>query len=58
MIQRTNQVRRVTIGADLAPGVVSGDAWEKIRQLPTMREPADRACASSLLGQNQLASRS
>jgi len=36
LIQRTNQVRRVTIGADLAPGVVSGDAWKKIDALPTM----------------------
>jgi multidrug efflux pump subunit AcrB len=37
LIQRTNQVRRVTIGADLAPGVVSGQAWAKIRELPTMQ---------------------
>jgi multidrug efflux pump subunit AcrB len=37
LIQRTNQVRRVTIGADLAPGVVSGQAWTKIDQLPTMQ---------------------
>jgi multidrug efflux pump subunit AcrB len=25
-IQRTNQMRRIAIGADLAPGTVSGDA--------------------------------
>jgi len=37
-IERSNQLRRVTIGADLAPNVVSGQAWTKIRQLPTMRE--------------------
>jgi multidrug efflux pump subunit AcrB len=29
-------VRRIAVGADLAPGVVSGDAWKKIRALPTM----------------------
>ena len=36
-VQRTNQVRRIGIGADLAPGLVSGDAWKKIRALPTMQ---------------------
>ncbi len=36
-VQRTNQVRRIAVGADLAPGVVSGDAWKKIRALPTMK---------------------
>jgi multidrug efflux pump subunit AcrB len=36
-IERTAQQRRLTIGADLAPGVVSGDAWNAINQLPTMR---------------------
>jgi multidrug efflux pump subunit AcrB len=36
-IERTSQQRRLTIGADLAPGVVSGDAWSAINQLPTMR---------------------
>ena len=36
-VQRTNQVRRIAVGADLAPGLVSGDAWKKIRQLPTMK---------------------
>ena len=36
-VQRTNQVRRIAVGADLAPGLVTGDAWKKIRQLPTMR---------------------
>ena len=36
-VQRTNQVRRIAIGADLAPTLVSGDAWPKIRQLPTMQ---------------------
>jgi multidrug efflux pump subunit AcrB len=36
-IERTAQQRRLTIGADLAPGVVSGDAWQAINQLPTMR---------------------
>ncbi len=36
-IERTNMARRVTIGTDLAPGVVSGDAWKRIDALPTMR---------------------
>jgi len=36
-VQRTNQVRRIAVGADLAPGLVSGDAWKKIRALPTMQ---------------------
>ncbi len=36
-IERTAQQRRLTIGADLAPNVVSGDAWTAINQLPTMR---------------------
>jgi len=36
-VQRTNQVRRIAIGADLAPGLVSGDAWKKIDQLPILQ---------------------
>ena len=40
-IERTNLTRRVTIGADLAPGIVSGQAWEKINALPTMRNLPD-----------------
>lgn len=36
-IDRINQIRRVNIGADLAPGVVSSEAWVKIRQLPSMQ---------------------
>ncbi|MDQ3139640.1 MAG: efflux RND transporter permease subunit, partial [Pseudomonadota bacterium] len=36
-VQRTNQVRRIAVGADLAPGLVSGDAWKKIGELPTMK---------------------
>ena len=36
-VQRTNQVRRIAVGADLSPGLVSGDAWAKIRELPTMQ---------------------
>jgi multidrug efflux pump subunit AcrB len=30
-------MRRIAVGADLAPGLVSGDAWKKIRELPTMK---------------------
>jgi multidrug efflux pump subunit AcrB len=36
-VQRTNQVRRIAVGADLAPGLVSGEAWKVIDQLPTMK---------------------
>src|SRR5690606_11082303 len=35
-IDRTNQVRQITIGADLAPGVVSGTAMTKIDALPSL----------------------
>src|SRR3546814_14306699 len=35
-IDRTNQVRQITIGADLAPGVVSGEAMTQIEALPTL----------------------
>jgi len=36
-VQRTNQVRRTAIGADLAPGLVSSEAWKKIEQLPSVK---------------------
>ncbi len=36
-IQRTNQTRRVSLGADLAPGLVSGDVTRLIDNLPTMK---------------------
>ncbi|MEY3268139.1 MAG: hypothetical protein RL480_899 [Pseudomonadota bacterium] len=36
-IRRYNQNRRVLIGADLAPGLVSGDAQPKIDALPAMK---------------------
>ena len=36
VIQRTNQVRRTSIGVDLAPGLVTGDAMPKIAALPTL----------------------
>jgi multidrug efflux pump subunit AcrB len=36
-IQRTNQMRRISVGADLAPGFTSGDVWPKVRALPTMK---------------------
>ncbi|HVU31479.1 MAG TPA: efflux RND transporter permease subunit [Sphingomicrobium sp.] len=36
-INRSNQLRRLAIGADLAPGVVEGDVWEKINTLPTVK---------------------
>ncbi len=37
MISRTNQIRRVGLGADLQPGKVSGDANPRIDKLPTMQ---------------------
>ena len=36
-VQRTNQVRRIAVTADLAPGLVSGDAWTKINELPSVK---------------------
>ena len=36
-VQRTDQIRRLAVGADLAPGLVSGDAWKKINELPTVK---------------------
>jgi multidrug efflux pump subunit AcrB len=36
-ISRSNQLRRLTVGADLAPGVVEGDVWAKIYQLPAYK---------------------
>ena len=36
-IQRSNQLRRLSIGADLAPGVVQGDVQAKINELPTVK---------------------
>jgi len=36
-VQRTNQVRRIAVGADLAPGLVTGEGWKAIDQLPTMK---------------------
>ncbi|MDE2596068.1 MAG: efflux RND transporter permease subunit [Sphingomonadales bacterium] len=36
-IQRYNQSRRIFVGADLAPGVVKGDAMVKVNALPIMK---------------------
>jgi multidrug efflux pump subunit AcrB len=36
-IDRINQQRRLMIGADLAPGIVSGEAMKQIDALPTMQ---------------------
>ncbi|WP_324751038.1 efflux RND transporter permease subunit [Sphingomonas sp. LY54] len=35
-IRRYNQIRRIVVGADLAPGLVTSDAMAKINALPTM----------------------
>jgi multidrug efflux pump subunit AcrB len=40
-IQRTDQIRRIAVGADLAPGLVSGDVWPKINELPTVKHMPD-----------------
>src|SRR3546814_5545597 len=37
-INRTNQVRQLTIGADLAPGLVTGQAMEKVEALPALKK--------------------
>jgi multidrug efflux pump subunit AcrB len=36
-INRSNQLRRLAIGADLAPDVVEGDVWAKVNELPTVK---------------------
>jgi len=36
-IQRSNQLRRLAVGADLAPGVVEGDVWAKVKELPSYK---------------------
>jgi len=36
-IQRSNQLRRLSIGADLAPGAAQGDVFAKVNQLPTVK---------------------
>ncbi len=52
LIQRNNQIRRITIGADLAPGKVTGDAQPKIAELPTLKNlPA--GVAQLRLGQDK-----
>ncbi len=37
-VQRTDQIRRIAVGADLSPGMVSGDAWKLINELPTVKK--------------------
>jgi multidrug efflux pump subunit AcrB len=36
-VQRSNQLRRLAIGADLAPGVVQGDVSAKVNELPALK---------------------
>jgi multidrug efflux pump subunit AcrB len=36
-IQRSNQLRRLAIGADLAPGAAEGDVWTKVKDLPSVK---------------------
>ncbi|MET0249784.1 MAG: efflux RND transporter permease subunit [Sphingobium sp.] len=40
-IRRYNQVRRVVVGADLAPGFVTSEAMRQINALPTMKAVVD-----------------
>jgi len=40
-IRRYNQIRRVVVGADLAPGIVTSDAMAKLNALPTMKAILD-----------------
>jgi multidrug efflux pump subunit AcrB len=51
-VERSNQTRVLNVGADLAQGVVSGDAWVKIRQLPTMQN-LPMGVQELVLGQNR-----
>ncbi|WP_338501264.1 efflux RND transporter permease subunit [Sphingomonas kaistensis] len=37
-VQRTNQVYRIAVGADLVPGAISGDAYKQIDKLPIMQK--------------------
>ena len=55
IIQRYNQIRRISIGADLAPGVVTGDALTKVDALPRSTEPAARASKKLSVGDSQVA---
>ncbi|PKQ01113.1 MAG: transporter [Alphaproteobacteria bacterium HGW-Alphaproteobacteria-13] len=36
-LRRYNQTRRIVIGADLAPGLISGDAQKKVDALPSVK---------------------
>lgn len=36
-VQRTNQVRRIAVGADLTKGAISSDAWKAINDMPSMK---------------------
>jgi multidrug efflux pump subunit AcrB len=36
-IQRTNQIRRIGVGADLAPNLVASDAWKKINAFQSVK---------------------
>ncbi|MHA6769414.1 efflux RND transporter permease subunit [Sphingobium ummariense] len=40
-IRRYNQIRRIVVGADLAPGIVTSQAMQAINALPTMKAVLD-----------------
>jgi multidrug efflux pump subunit AcrB len=52
-IDRTSQKRRLTIGADIAPGEVAGEAMKKIRELPAMKN-LPQGVAELKLGQSKM----
>ena len=52
LIQRTNLTRRISIGADLAPGKVTGDAEPKIQKLPALKN-LPTGVRQLTLGQNK-----
>ena len=40
-VERTAQQRRIAIGADLSPGIVTGQAWKKVEALPSVEHLPD-----------------
>ena len=52
-IQRYNQNRRVFVGADLAEGVLRGNAMEQVNALPTLRD-LPQGVIRDVVGQDEL----
>jgi multidrug efflux pump subunit AcrB len=53
VIQRNNQIRRISIGADLAPGKVTGDALPKVYKLPELNEKLPMGVKQLSLGETK-----